>query len=147
MVIWTIHDYPRYGLLSGCAYQGYKACPLCGPNITSGYSKPLLKCVYCGFRRWLPQDHPYQHPRNKKHFDNKVEYKSCPLMPTTKEILSRAATTTTTWIDSGFAHGAHGDPSKDHGVKRRSILYDLPYFGVSILLLLYILFNLLVEFN
>jgi hypothetical protein len=68
-------------------------------------------------------------------------------MPTTKEILSRAATTTTTWIDSGFAHGAHGDPSKDHGVKRRSILYDLPYFGVSILLLLYILFNLLVEFN
>jgi hypothetical protein len=21
MVIWTIHDYPGYGLLSGCAYQ------------------------------------------------------------------------------------------------------------------------------
>jgi hypothetical protein len=56
-------------------------------------------------------------------------------MPTTKEIFSRAATTTT-WIDSEFAHGAQGDPSKDHGVKRRSILYDLPYFGVSIVLLL-----------
>jgi hypothetical protein len=56
-------------------------------------------------------------------------------MPTTKEILSWA-TPTTAWIDSGFAHGAQGDPSKDHGVKRRSILYDLPYFGVSILLLL-----------
>ncbi len=41
MVIWTIHDYPRYGLLSRCAYQGHKACPLCGPNITSRYSKPL----------------------------------------------------------------------------------------------------------
>ncbi len=41
MVIWTIHDYLRYGLLSGCAYQGYKACPLCAPNITSRYSKPL----------------------------------------------------------------------------------------------------------
>jgi hypothetical protein len=56
-------------------------------------------------------------------------------MPTIEEILSRA-TTTTTWIDSGFAHGAQGDPSKDHGVKRRSIFYDLPYFRVSILLLL-----------
>jgi hypothetical protein len=56
-------------------------------------------------------------------------------MPTTQEILSRAMATTT-WIDSGFAHGAQGDPLKDHGVKRRSILYDLPYFGVSILLLL-----------
>jgi hypothetical protein len=131
MVIWTIHDYLGYGLLSGCAYQGYKACPLCGLDITSRYSKPFLKCVYCGSQRWLPEDHPYWHPRNKKHFDNKVEYKSHPLMPTTKEILSRA-TTTTTWIDSGFAHGAQGDPSKDHGVKRRSILYDLPYLGVSI---------------
>ncbi len=122
MVIWTIHDYPWYGLLSGCAYQGYRACPLCGPDITSRYSKPLLKCVYCRFRRWLPKD-------------NKVEYKSRPLMPTIEEILSRAAATTT-WVDSGFAHGAQGDPSKDHGVKRRSILYYLPYFGVSILLLL-----------
>jgi hypothetical protein len=49
MVIWTIHDYPGYGLLSRCAYQGYKACPLCGPYITSSYSKPFLKCVYCEF--------------------------------------------------------------------------------------------------
>jgi hypothetical protein len=56
-------------------------------------------------------------------------------MPTIEEILSRAAATTT-WIDGGFAHGAQGNPSKDHGVKRRSIFYDLPYFGVSILLLL-----------
>ncbi len=64
-----------------------------------------------------------------------MEYKSRPLMPTTKEILSQA-TATTTWINSGFAHRAQGDPLKDHGVKRRSIFYDLPYFGVSILLLL-----------
>ncbi len=71
----------------------------------------------------------------QKHFDNKVEYKLHPLMPTTEEILSHA-TRTSTWIDNGFAHGAQGDPSKDHGVKRRSILYDLPYFGVRILLLL-----------
>ncbi len=42
----TIHDYPGYGLLSGCAYQGYKACPLCGPDITSRYFKSVKKlCV------------------------------------------------------------------------------------------------------
>jgi hypothetical protein len=62
-----------------------------------------------------------------------VEYKSFPLMPKIEEILSQAAATTT-WFDSGFAHGAQGDPSKDHGVKKRSILYDLFYFGVNILL-------------
>ncbi len=79
------------------------------------------------------EDHLYWHPQNKKHFDNKVDYKSCPLLPTTKEILSWAVETTT-WIDSGFTHGAQGDPSEDHGVKKRSIFYDLPYFGVRILL-------------
>jgi hypothetical protein len=56
-------------------------------------------------------------------------------MPITEEILSRDVVITT-WIDSGFAHGAQGDPLKDHGVKRRSIIYDLPYFGVNILLFL-----------
>jgi hypothetical protein len=55
-------------------------------------------------------------------------------MPTTEKILSRVVATT--WIDGGFAHGAQGDPSKDHGVKIRSILYDLHYFGTSMLLLL-----------
>jgi hypothetical protein len=69
----------------------------------------------------VPEYHPYRHPQNKKHFENKVEYKSRPQMPTT---------------ESGFAHGAQGNPSKHHGVKRRSILYDLPYLGVSILLFL-----------
>jgi hypothetical protein len=56
-------------------------------------------------------------------------------MPTTEEILSQVVATIT-WIDSGFAHGAQGDPSKDHGVKKKSILFYLPYFEVSILLLL-----------
>jgi len=76
----------------------------------------------------LPEDHPYQHPQNKKHFDNNLEYKSHPLMPTTEEILSRVATTTT-WIDSGFAHGAQSNPSKDHGVKRRSIIMTFFILG------------------
>jgi hypothetical protein len=78
---------------------------------------------------------PLSTSSKQKKIDNKVEYKSHPLMPITEEILSWA-TATTTWIDSGFAHGAQGDPSKDHGVKKRSIFNDLPYFGVSILLLL-----------
>jgi hypothetical protein len=33
MVIWTIHDYPGYGLLSGCAYLRYKAIVWARHNI------------------------------------------------------------------------------------------------------------------
>jgi hypothetical protein len=35
MLMWTIHDFPRYGLVSGCQHQGYKACPPCGSGTTS----------------------------------------------------------------------------------------------------------------
>ncbi len=28
--IWSIHDYPMYGLFPQCQVQGYMACPLCG---------------------------------------------------------------------------------------------------------------------
>jgi hypothetical protein len=30
MVMWTINDFPGYGLLSGCVHQGYADCPKCG---------------------------------------------------------------------------------------------------------------------
>ncbi len=54
-------------------------------------------------------------------------------MPTIEETLACAAEITT-WLDVGFKHGAQGNPSKEHGVKRRLILYNLPYFTVSIVL-------------
>ena len=35
-----------------------------------------------------------------------------------------------TWLDKGNKEGAVGDPSKVHGVKRKSILHNLPYWKV-----------------
>ena len=37
-----------------------------------------------------------------------------------------------TWLDEGNKEGAVGDPSKSHGVKRKSILYNLPYWKVMV---------------
>jgi hypothetical protein len=31
--MWTIHDFPVYGLVMGCVIKGYKGCPICGPDI------------------------------------------------------------------------------------------------------------------
>ena len=43
MLLWTIHDYPTYGLISGCATKGYQGCPICGLQVDSRFSKSLKK--------------------------------------------------------------------------------------------------------
>jgi hypothetical protein len=35
------------------------------------------------------------------------------------------------WLEDGNNEGNKGDPSKVHGVKQRSTLYDLPYWKVN----------------
>ncbi len=49
ILMWTIHDYPTYDLVSGSVHQGYKACVTCGPYITFRHSIELGKVVYEGF--------------------------------------------------------------------------------------------------
>jgi hypothetical protein len=43
VLMWTIHDFPAYGTVSGCQHQGYRACPPCGTDIVSRWSKELGK--------------------------------------------------------------------------------------------------------
>ena len=46
ILMWTLHDFPAYGLLSGLTTKGYKGCPVCGPSTVSRQSKILRKNVY-----------------------------------------------------------------------------------------------------
>jgi len=77
MLLWTIHDYPAYGLISGCATKGYQGCPICGPNVDSRYSKSLKKNIFQGHRRYLPQNHPFRFMCEA--FNGKEEHRSRPL--------------------------------------------------------------------
>ncbi len=43
ILMWMIHGFPTYGLVVGCVHQGYKACPICGPNLTSQHLLELGK--------------------------------------------------------------------------------------------------------
>ena len=45
MVIWTIHDFPVLGIVSGCVTKGYMGCPVCGPANSSRRSRLLKKNV------------------------------------------------------------------------------------------------------
>jgi len=61
--MWSIHDFPAYGLFARCHAKGYMACPLCGPNVDTQHSSHLKKNVYQGHGHYLGIDHPYWRDR------------------------------------------------------------------------------------
>ena len=52
--------------------KGYHACPACGPNLHAQYNKDLNKCVYLGYRRFLPMNHEMR-KKDRRHYNGKVE--------------------------------------------------------------------------
>ena len=73
-LMWTINDWPGFGLISGMVHVGYAGCPPCGPAVTSRYSRELHKCLYTDSWRWLrSRHHPYKRPYYIAAFGNKTE--------------------------------------------------------------------------
>ena len=60
ILMWCIHDFPAYGLVSGQVTKGYRGCPECGPSVTTRRSAMLTNNVYLGHRRFLNRTHPYR---------------------------------------------------------------------------------------
>jgi hypothetical protein len=130
MLLWCIHDYPAYGLASGISTKGYLGCVVCGPGVTSEYSKPLGKVLYRGHRRWLEDGHAFRTSRwRAKHFDGKLEIRPPPVTTVASDIIQ--------WAEEKRQYDAAGgksdgpdDPYKKYGVKRLSIFFRLPYWKV-----------------
>ena len=130
VLLWTIHDFPGYGTGAGVAHQGYAACLVCGPDFKGEHCVELAKQSYIDTRWWLAHDDPWRSPGMKDHFNGRIELWGKPKRVTANEQVQRA-TKYQTWLDEGNKEGTVGDPSKTHGVKRRSILHNLPYWKVN----------------
>ena len=130
ILMWTLHDFPAYGLLSGLTTRGFKACPVCGPHTLSRRSKILRKNVYCNcHRRYLPQDHYFRGA------DVVFDGEACHKMdhkPLTRNQTIRRGAQSKAFIDGGGNEKDAEFPAKEHGVKRVSTLYQLPYWRVSL---------------
>ena len=61
MLYGTINDFPAYSNLSGYNIKGQLRCPICEEGMHLIRLKHGMKNSYIGHRRWLHQDHPYQH--------------------------------------------------------------------------------------
>jgi len=78
-LMWTINDFPIYGMLSGWSTHGTLAGLVCMHQTKSFRLKTGGKATWSDFhRRFLPPDHPFR--RNKQSFlKNKMENDSPPI--------------------------------------------------------------------
>ncbi|XP_062114583.1 uncharacterized protein LOC133825688 [Humulus lupulus] len=83
-ILWTIHDFPAYGTVSGYSTQGYKACPVCEDD-TSSFRIRGKTCVM-GHRRYLCPNHQWC---NDMEYDGTIERRSPPRILTGDEILDK----------------------------------------------------------
>jgi hypothetical protein len=91
MLIWTIHNYPDYGIVGGFSHQGYAGCPYCRSDLGAEHSLDLGKQTYRGTRRWLPQNHAYQSSAMVDHFNGQVENRNRSNIVSVEDQLTHAA--------------------------------------------------------
>ncbi|XP_068317098.1 uncharacterized protein [Pyrus communis] len=132
-VLWTISDFPAYGMLSGWSTHGYKACPHCMHDKESIYLPASRKICYMGHRRFLEDNHRFR--RQTITFNGRREHRTAPRQWTGLQCLEELSTLRFTF----------GKPNKDASVgqrrrrassstssnsqwKKKSIFYELPYW-------------------
>ena len=113
-VLYTTHDYPGYGVVSGCSHQGYTACIPCGNQLRGRYAYESRKLTYRDARRWLRPDHYLRSSRYDALFDGKSERRLRPV-PKTPDEQRFALREYQLWLSR---HDGHDQPVTDCGDRR-----------------------------
>ena len=125
--MWTVSDFPALGLLSGHKVKGYLAYPVCKAKTCAEHSRFLSKMVYLGSRRFLPPTHRYR--RCRAAFNGEAEHQPPPVRRSGAQVLAEGRQGSE-FLRNGGVEDSAADPVKEHGVKRASILFALPYWKV-----------------
>ena len=130
VLMWTISDFPAYGMLSGWATHGRLSCPYCQDNTDAFQLKHGRKtCWFDCHRRFLPHDHPYRKSttlftKNKKVFDSPPPEVSGTYIV---EQLRDFGVESTPEL-GGNGHYPVGGVGEYHNWHKKSIFWDLPYW-------------------
>ena len=148
MLLWTVSDYPGLGTLAGCKVKGKQACTVCGKDTPFRWLKFSRKHVYLGNRKRLRPEHPYR--RRRKWFDNTVEEGTVSRIESGRDIFETVKDFRNRFgkplekngkrkrnvqcEDEVISEDDEYEEDTDHWRwKKRSILFDLPYWKVNIL--------------
>ncbi|KAG7536933.1 Transposon En/Spm-like [Arabidopsis suecica] len=135
-LMWTISDFPAYGMLSGWMTHGRLSCPYCLDDTKSfwlpnGRKHSWFDC----HRMFLPQDHPYR--KNVQAFRGGKEVRDDPPpWLTGEEILYERINNIRGLFRTVDCGGnGHEKPAQtidgygvDHNWVKKSILWELPYW-------------------
>ncbi|CAH9097982.1 unnamed protein product [Cuscuta europaea] len=125
VIIWTISDFPAYGMLSGWSTHGLMGCPICMDQSEANWLKFSGKPSYFDcHRKFLPMNHRYR--KDKKSFiAGRVVRDPPPPRLTGEQVFNRVRRFPTA------VQQPHGEPNgycDTHKWTKRSIFWELPYW-------------------
>ncbi|XP_061373828.1 uncharacterized protein LOC133316129 [Gastrolobium bilobum] len=130
-LMWTINDFPAYGMLSGWQTSGKLACPVClERNVGFTLQNSRKVCWFDTHRRFLPHNHPYR--KNKNAFKKGRVERSGAIHPLSgNDIWERVKHIPS--VEEAPALNEVEGYGVDHHWNKRSIFWDLPYWKDQLL--------------
>ncbi|KAK2383561.1 hypothetical protein QL285_070997 [Trifolium repens] len=130
-LMWTINDFPAYGMLSGWMTQGKLACPYCMKDtkaftLECGGKNSWFDC----HRRFLPTNHSFR--RSKRSFRKNNDEKDGPPKMLSGNDVWEAVCDYPKVTDVGWGTKILGY-GKFRNWTKRSIFWDLPYWKDNLL--------------
>jgi len=131
-LMWTINDFPAYGMLSGWSTAGKLACPSCMGKSKAFSLKYGGKCSWFDqTRKFLHMDHPFR--RNKEAFiKNKKENSQPPQRLTGAEVWEKVYDLPQI-IEVGPCDDKCDGFGETHNWKKQSIFWQLPYWKTNLI--------------
>lgn len=125
-LLWTINDFPAYGMLSGWSTSGRLGCPICMDDSKAFYLKNGRKISHFDcHRQFLPINHPFR--KNRRDFlRGIVRMDVPPRRHSGVQILERLRDIPKV-VDFGSVGSTPGYGKKHHWTKH-SIFWDLLYW-------------------
>ncbi|KAL0387661.1 UNVERIFIED_CONTAM: hypothetical protein Sradi_2647900 [Sesamum radiatum] len=129
-LMWTVNDFPAYGMLSSWSTAGIMGCLICMDNTGAFHLQHGRKaCYFDCHRQFLKAGHPYR--RNKKAFTKgRVEKNEAPPRSNGEEV----------WHSVRYFKSAIEDPvsyppgyGTEHKWTKISIFWDLPYWTTNMI--------------
>ncbi|XP_042980097.1 uncharacterized protein LOC122310279 [Carya illinoinensis] len=128
-LMWTIHDFPAYGNLSGWSTKGKLACPSCNANTESNWLKFGRKQCYMGHRRFLPPDHIWR--SRKGLFNGKEDHRNPPRLLNGSDVVSQLHMLGD--VQFGKSRRKRKRTSEELNWTKISIFFKLPYWSTLLI--------------
>jgi len=139
VLMWTISDFPAYGMLSGWMTHGRLACPYCFEETESFWLRNGRKHSWFDcHRKFLHEDHPYR--RNVRSFTKNRSVRELPPSILSGEEVLYERINQIDGLKGSIVCGGNGHIPRDidgygdyHNWIKKSIFWELPYWENQLL--------------